>query len=140
MFLDLDGFKSINDTYGHLVGDAVLKTVGDRLAHSTRNEDTVSRYGGDEFLCLLTPLREQDDIQVIAAKVLKAIRAPCEVRVGNVAVNLSLEASIGIAMFPRDGVTADSLIKRADEAMYKAKVRNAGISFAQTDVQLERVG
>jgi diguanylate cyclase (GGDEF)-like protein len=131
MFVDLDNFKSINDIYGHEAGDAVLQTVAMRLAHNTRNEDTVSRYGGDEFLFLLTPLHEQKDIAMIAAKILKAVQAPCEVRVGDVIVTPCLEASIGISVFPKDGVSAAALIERADEAMYGAKENKSGFAFAQ---------
>jgi diguanylate cyclase (GGDEF)-like protein len=131
MFVDLDNFKSINDTHGHQAGDAVLQTVATRLAHNARTDDTVSRYGGDEFLCLLTPLREQKDISMIAAKILKAIQAPCDVRAGDVLVNLRVGASIGISVFPQDGDTAAALIKRADEAMYGAKKDKSGIAFAQ---------
>jgi diguanylate cyclase len=131
MFLDLDNFKSINDMYGHQAGDAVLHTVATRLAHNTRNDDTVSRYGGDEFLYLMTSLHEQKDIAMIAAKVLIAIRAPCDVRVGDVIVNLCLEASIGISVFPKDGASAAALIQRADDAMYAAKENKSGFAFAQ---------
>ena len=130
MFVDLDSFKSINDTHGHQAGDAVLQVVAMRLEHNTRNEDTVSRYGGDEFLYLLTPLPEQKDVAMIAAKILKAIQAPCEVRVGDVIVNLSIQASIGISIFPKDGATAAALIQRADEAMYGAKENQSGFAFA----------
>lgn len=121
MFVDLDNFKSINDTYGHDAGDAVLRTVAERITHNTRNDDTVSRYGGDEFLCVLTPLHEREDIALIAAKVLKAIQAPFDVRVGAVTINLCVDASIGISVFPEDGATAAALISRADEAMYHDK-------------------
>jgi diguanylate cyclase (GGDEF)-like protein len=131
MFLDLDNFKSINDIHGHLAGDAVLQTVALRLAHNARSEDTVSRYGGDEFLYLLTPLHEQKDIAMIAAKILKAIQAPCDVRVRDLIINPPLEASIGISVFPKDGATAAALIKRADEAMYGAKENKSGFAFAQ---------
>jgi diguanylate cyclase (GGDEF)-like protein len=131
MFVDLDNFKSINDTYGHQAGDAVLQTVAMRLAQNTRNEDTVSRHGGDEFLYLLTPLHEQKDIAMIAAKILKAIQAPCDVRVGDVTANLCLEASIGISVFPKDGASATALIQRADVAMYGAKKDRSGFAFAQ---------
>jgi diguanylate cyclase len=131
MFLDLDKFKCINDMYGHQAGDAVLQTVAKRLAHNARNEDTVSRYGGDEFLYLLTPLHEQKDIAMIAAKILKAIQAPCDVRVRDVIINPCLGASIGISVFPKDGATAAALIKRADEAMYGAKENKSGFAFAQ---------
>jgi len=129
MFVDLDNFKSINDTYGHEAGDAVLKTVATRLAHTTRNDDTVSRFGGDEFLYLLTPLHDQGDVAIIAAKIHEAIRAPCEVRAGDVTVSLSLEASIGIAVFPNDGATAAALIAYADDAMYGAKEGKSGLQL-----------
>jgi diguanylate cyclase len=131
MFLDLDNFKSINDSYGHQAGDAVLQAVATRLQHSTRTEDTVSRYGGDEFLCVLTPLHEERDIAMIAAKIRAAIQAPFEVCVSDVSVNLCLEASIGISVFPKDGASAAALIQRADEAMYGAKQNKAGFAFAQ---------
>jgi diguanylate cyclase (GGDEF)-like protein len=131
MFVDLDDFKIINDTYGHPAGDAVLQTVAKRLARNTRNEDTVSRYGGDEFLYLLTPLHEERDIVMIAAKILNAIQAPCNVRVGDDIVNLCLQASIGISVFPKDGDSAAALIERADEAMYGAKENKSGFAFAQ---------
>jgi len=130
MFVDLDNFKTINDTYGHQAGDAVLQTVAMRLKHITREDDTVSRYGGDEFLYLLTQLHEQKDIEMIAAKLLKAIRAPCNVSVRDVIVNPSLEASLGIAVFPKDGASAQSLIERADQAMYRAKENRTGFAFA----------
>ena len=131
MFVDLDNFKIINDKYGHQAGDAILQTIAMRLAHNTRNDDTVSRYGGDEFLYLLTPLHEQKDIAMIAAKILDAIQAPCDLRVGDVIVNPRLEASIGISMFPKDGASAAVLIERADEAMYGAKENKSGFAFAQ---------
>jgi diguanylate cyclase (GGDEF)-like protein len=128
MFVDLDNFKGINDTYGHEAGDAVLQTVATRLAHNTRSDDTVSRYGGDEFLCLLTPLHEREDIAIIAAKILKAIQAPCDVRVGDVIVNLCIDASIGISVFPKDGASAAALIASADRAMYRAKENKSRIA------------
>lgn len=131
MFVDLNNFKTINDTYGHQVGDAVLQTVATRLKHNTRDEDTVSRFGGDEFLYLLTQMREQKDIARIAAKMLKAIQVPCKVNLLDIIANPSLEASIGISVFPRDGTTADALIKSADKAMYRAKESKSGYSFAQ---------
>ncbi|MGD0504736.1 MAG: GGDEF domain-containing protein [Steroidobacteraceae bacterium] len=131
MFVDLDNFKSINDIYGHQAGDAVLQAVAARLGQNTRNEDTVSRHGGDEFLYLLTPLHEQKDIAMIAAKILQALQAPCDVRVGDVSLSLCLEASIGIAVFPKDGDSSIALIQRADDAMYGAKEKRSGVAFAQ---------
>lgn len=131
MFVDLDKFKSINDTYGHQTGDAVLQTVAMRLKHVTRDDDTISRFGGDEFLCVLTQLHEHDEIAMIAAKILKAIQAPCCLRVGDVTISPCLEASIGISVFPKDGASAAALINRADEAMYGAKASKSGFAFAQ---------
>jgi diguanylate cyclase len=131
MFVDLDKFKSINDTYGHQVGDAVLQAVAMRLKRTTRNDDTISRFGGDEFLCVLTELHEQNEIAMIAVKILKAIQAPYDLRIGDVVVNPSLGASIGISVFPKDGASAATLIKRADEAMYGAKENKSGFAFAQ---------
>jgi diguanylate cyclase (GGDEF)-like protein len=131
MFVDLDKFKSINDTYGHQAGDAVLQTVAMRLKHTMRNDDTISRFGGDEFLCVLTELHEQNEIAMIAAKILKAIQAPCCLRVGDVIVSPCLQASIGISVFPKDGANATELINRADEAMYGAKANKSGFAFAQ---------
>ncbi len=119
MFVDLDNFKSINDAYGHQAGDAVLQAVAERLAQNTRHEDTVSRHGGDEFLYLLTPLHEQKDITMIAAKILREIQAPCAVRVGDVVLDLSLEASIGVSVFPKDGGRR----KRVDPTCGRGHVR-----------------
>jgi diguanylate cyclase (GGDEF)-like protein len=131
MFVDLNNFKNINDTYGHEAGDAVLKSIAFRLAHTTRDEDTVSRFGGDEFLCLLTPLHEEKHIGMIATKILAAIQVPCDVpgRVGSIA--LSVRGSIGISVFPRDGTSPAELVRRADEAMYVAKENKSGFAFAQ---------
>jgi diguanylate cyclase len=131
MFVDLDKFKGINDRYGHQVGDAVLQTVATRLKQNARNDDTISRFGGDEFLCVMTQLHKQNDIAMIAAKIVKAIQAPCEMHVGDVIVNPCLDASIGISVFPKDGTSAPVLIKRADEAMYGAKEKKCGFAFAQ---------
>ncbi len=131
MFVDLNGFKGINDTHGHEAGDAVLKSIAHRLTHTTRHEDTVGRHGGDEFLCLLTPLHEQEHIARIAAKILVAIRAPCEVYGREGLVDLRVSGSIGISVFPKDGASAAELIRRADDAMYVAKEKKSGFAFAQ---------
>jgi diguanylate cyclase (GGDEF)-like protein len=131
MFVDLDDFKSVNDTHGHQAGDGVLQTVATRLAHSARTDDSVSRYGGDEFLHLVTSLHEQKDIAMIAAKILAGTQAPIELPVEGALIHVRLKASIGISVFPQDGDTADILIKRADEAMYSAKENKSGFAFAQ---------
>lgn len=131
MFIDLDHFKTINDTYGHQAGDSVLHTVATRLRHNTRDADTVSRYGGDEFLYLLNQIHTENDISMIAAKILNAIQAPCNVNVPDVFASPAISASIGISVFPRDGLTARALIESADEAMYLAKKSNSGFAFAE---------
>ena len=127
MFLDLDGFKGINDSYGHDVGDRVLQTIAQRLKENTRDDDTVSRHGGDEFLYLLMEVRDERDIALIAEKILNAIQVPCNVS----ARDLTISASIGISIFPKDGTTADTLVKSADKAMYHAKQTKSGYAFAQ---------
>ena len=130
MFVDLDDFKKINDSYGHEAGDAVLRTIADRLLENTRNDDTVSRHGGDEFLYLLMEIRDERDITSIAEKLLNAIQAPCPLRAGGRSLSPCVKASIGISLFPRHGTTSDELINRADGAMYEAKRKKCGYSFA----------
>jgi diguanylate cyclase (GGDEF)-like protein len=127
MFLDLDGFKAVNDTYGHDVGDAVLQTVAERLKENTRDDDTVSRLGGDEFLYLLMGATDQQAVANLAQKIVNRIQVPCQLSVGEIRVQLS----IGVALFPQHGETAESLIKAADTAMYLAKRDRAGFLFAQ---------
>lgn len=131
MFVDLDDFKMINDSYGHDAGDGVLQAVARRLAQSARGEDTVSRFGGDEFLCLLTGVREEADIAVVADKLIQAIQAPCPLRVADVDISPTVKASIGISIFPKDGNSVDDLVKSADKAMYTAKRTKSGFAFAE---------
>jgi len=125
MFMDLDSFKAINDTYGHDAGDSVLRMVAERLKENTRIDDTVSRHGGDEFLYLLFEMKDDKHAAFIAEKIIKAIQAPCEICTDT----LSVSPSIGIAVFPKDGKTADDLIKNADTAMYEAKRNKSGYAF-----------
>ncbi|WP_439536671.1 diguanylate cyclase domain-containing protein [Methyloversatilis sp.] len=122
LFIDLDYFKPINDTLGHPVGDAVLCEVARRLEDVVRDSDTVSRYGGDEFLVLLAEVTQASDAAQIAAKMLASLTEPCHV--GDTVLRLS--ASIGIALFPEDGDDAGTLIDRADVAMYRAKREGGG--------------
>ena len=130
MFIDLDGFKKMNDTYGHDAGDDVLKTIAIRLTASTRDDDTVSRHGGDEFLYLLTEVGLEADITPIAEKIIASIEMPFHITVDGVKIDASISASIGIAIFPKDGSTAHDLIKNADKAMYQAKAGTSRYSFA----------
>jgi diguanylate cyclase (GGDEF)-like protein len=131
MFVDLDDFKTVNDSYGHEAGDAVLRAIAGRLLANTRDDDTVSRRGGDEFLYLLMEIRDERDIVAIAEKLLDAIQAPCPLVIGAKNLSPCIKASIGIALFPKDGMTADELIDRADHAMYEAKRNKSGYSFAR---------
>lgn len=126
MFMDLDGFKQINDVHGHDVGDAVLKTVAERLKQSTREDDTVSRHGGDEFLYLLMEIRDVQDIVQIAEKILYVIQLPCQLDIGEI----SIKTSIGISIYPKNGDTALELVNSADKAMYEAKRTKSGYAFA----------
>lgn len=130
MFIDLDGFKGVNDRYGHDVGDAVLQAMATRLQAQTRSEDTASRHGGDEFLYLLSEPGNQDSIVSIAQRMLHLIHEPCSVRAHGTDISIGLAASIGIAISPKDGTTVDKLIRSADSAMYRAKQRKSGYCFA----------
>lgn len=123
MFLDLNRFKSINDDHGHAAGDLVLKEVAQRLSRHARDEDTVCRNGGDEFLYLLMNPKTQVDVERVATVVLKNLAQPIEV--GGLA--LVVNSSIGIALYPDDGITGDELIGHADAAMYRAKKGSRGV-------------
>ena len=126
MFLDLDGFKAINDQHGHDVGDALLQSVADRLRENTRDDDTVARVGGDEFLYLVMGADDTQTVANLAKKIVDCIQVPCQLSVGSITVKLS----VGISRFPKDGETADALVKRADAAMYKAKRDQSEYVFA----------
>lgn len=129
IFMDLNGFKAINDSYGHDVGDKVLRMIAERLKNHSRTDDTVSRYGGDEFLCLLTEIRSELDIPAIVEKIIQIVEAPFEVASSRGDLSLNIQASIGISIFPKDGTTADALIKSADTAMYQSKRTKTGYSL-----------
>ena len=131
MFIDLDGFKKINDTHGHDAGDEVLKTIAARLMASTRDDDTVSRHGGDEFLYLLAEVKNEQDLGLVAEKIISLVQMPCSVTVDGVQIDPCISASIGIAIFPKDGATAQALITSADKAMNQAKASKSRYSFSQ---------
>lgn len=133
IFLDLDNFKMINDTHGHDVGDLVLKTIAARLKETTRDDDTVCRHGGDEFLYILMNIESEHDIAIVAEKIIKAVQVPCDIQVRDINISLSIAPSIGISIFPKDGTTSDVLLDLADKAMYRAKQNRNGYSFAGND-------
>ena len=117
MFLDLDGFKQINDRYGHEFGDRVLRETAERVNAEIRETDTVARIGGDEFIIILSSLPESNIANRIARSLVEAIARPLDI--DNVEVAVS--ASIGISLYPENGVTAEELIRSADKAMYRVK-------------------
>ena len=117
LFLDLDRFKTINDTLGHPAGDSLLQQAAKRLKTTLREEDTIGRVGGDEFLILVSELTTLEDVGHVADKILKALSAPFLVA----DYELHVSASIGISLYPRDTDDADALIQYADTALYLAK-------------------
>lgn len=117
MYIDLDRFKLVNDTHGHTEGDELIRTVAQRLRSCMRAGDTLARQGGDEFTALLTDLHNVADATIVAEKIIDDFKIPYIV-VGN---EFRATASVGIAIYPRDGETADTLMRNADIAMYKAK-------------------
>ncbi len=119
LFLDLDGFKPVNDTYGHAAGDELLRLVSARLVASVREDDFVARLGGDEFVILLRDLVDEEIIQTISKRLIHEVSRPYWV--DGHAVQVS--TSVGIAEFPSDGKTAVQLMERADQALYAAKHR-----------------
>jgi len=117
MYLDLDGFKAINDTYGHACGDEILKLVAGRLVGSSRKEDTVARVGGDEFVIVLGEVGSLADAQEPASKLIEVVSEPYQVG----ALTLKLSTSIGIALYPDHADNVQALIEKADRALYDAK-------------------
>jgi diguanylate cyclase (GGDEF)-like protein len=116
-FVDLDNFKTVNDTYGHATGDALIQQVGQRLVETVRSQDTVARLGGDEFAILLPGLVDQLAINQLAERTLDAMHTPFDI----FGEQVSTSASVGIAIAPEHGDSYDDLLNRADEAMFRAK-------------------
>jgi diguanylate cyclase (GGDEF)-like protein/PAS domain S-box-containing protein len=117
LFIDLDEFKPVNDNYGHQAGDELLKQVAARMDLCLREEDTVARQGGDEFVVMLTPIPNENEALAVAEKLLSALHAPFRIE-GH---TINIGASIGVSLFPQQGKTAEQLLKKADAAMYAAK-------------------
>ncbi len=116
-FIDLDGFKYVNDSLGHGVGDQLLQTIADRLQRSVRQDDLVARIGGDEFTIILKNIQLQEDVKAIACKILQSIAQPVYIK----DFSLNVTGSIGVCCFPEDGENTEVLLKKADIAMYAAK-------------------
>jgi diguanylate cyclase (GGDEF)-like protein/PAS domain S-box-containing protein len=117
VFLDLDGFKTVNDAYGHDMGDELLIALSIRMKRALREGDSLARIGGDEFVAVLTDLNTVEDCEPVLERLLLAASAP--VTVGEIVLNVS--ASIGVTLYPQDNVDADQLVRHADQAMYVAK-------------------
>jgi diguanylate cyclase (GGDEF)-like protein len=117
LFLDLDGFKQINDTLGHDAGDALLSMVADRLVAAVREEDTVARMGGDEFVIGLWELSHADDVATLVSKVILAVSQPYRIQGHDVRIT----ASVGVGIYPLHGEAVETLMKSADMALYEAK-------------------
>ncbi len=117
MYLDLDGFKQINDTLGHDAGDTLLKMVADRLVAAVRQEDTVARMGGDEFVIGLWELSHAEGVAKLVSKVIQAVSQPYTIQGRSV----SMTASVGVGIYPTHGEAVDTLMKSADLALYEAK-------------------
>ena len=131
LFIDLDGFKAVNDTYGHQAGDHLLQWVASQISRVIRDNDTISRFGGDEFALLVADFTVDAEVRVVAEKVLDAISLPCPLG----AQAISISASIGVALYPEHGNTADQLITRADKAMYHVKKQSGrGVAFHTVEV------
>ncbi|ADR33348.1 diguanylate cyclase [Sulfuricurvum kujiense DSM 16994] len=120
MFLDLDGFKSVNDTYGHETGDLLLKEVAFRLNSCVRQSDTVARLGGDEFIVLIPGTKEARNVETIAEKIIQVLTKEFDLD----GISVTISASIGICVFPDHALDAEEMLHKADKAMYE--VKNAG--------------
>ncbi|WP_306163356.1 GGDEF domain-containing protein [Pseudomonas sp. B14-6] len=117
LLIDLDHFKDINDKYGHEVGDQVLRAVANRMLQATRSCDTIARYGGDEFVILVTDITHTESAELKAARVLETIAQTVVTSAGE----LSISCSIGVSLCPTHGKSLDTLLKAADQAMYGVK-------------------
>lgn len=124
-FIDLDGFKAVNDRYGHNTGDEVLRVVSDRLRSASRAVDVVGRHGGDEFMLMLDAVADRNTLDTMARRLIDSLEQPISTSVGV----LKIGASIGFAQFPDDAADLDALKKAADMAMYEAKRNRTGWVF-----------
>ncbi|SPF55898.1 putative Diguanylate cyclase [Candidatus Desulfosporosinus infrequens] len=122
LFLDLDGFKMINDTMGHAMGDELLKKVAERLSNTLRNNDVIARVGGDEFLILIHNAPNKESIEKVCKNIINVIKEPFEFPTNEIYIT----TSIGVSIYPQDGDNVETLVKNADIAMYVAKENGKG--------------
>jgi diguanylate cyclase (GGDEF)-like protein len=124
MFVDIDNFKTVNDNYGHVIGDQVLVAIAKRLMERVRTEDTVARLGGDEFVILSEHTADEKDVRIAASRILAEIAEPIVLKLRQSdTITINLTGSLGISVCPRDGTTLQQLVERADDAMYDVKKR-----------------
>ena len=139
LFIDLDNFKSINDTYGHLTGDRFLKESAQRIRGVLREEDVLSRFGGDEFVIMLEGFKQPSDLALVSEKIVQAFEAPFDID----GIEVFSGASIGISLYPENGTTLEELLRTADTAMYHVKHSGkSGFHFfqeAMNDAMAERM-
>jgi diguanylate cyclase (GGDEF)-like protein len=136
LFLDLDDFKSVNDSFGHGIGDRLLVELAARVRASVRAGDTVARFGGDELVVLLDSVTGAEDAAHVAAKVLAAVQAPFRLDGHEICV----AASIGVSVYPGDGTSSADLVSRADAAMYRDKRRERAAPMARDEEFQEVIG
>ena len=134
LYIDIDEFKSVNDSLGHMIGDELLKSVASSIAACARKTDFVARLGGDEFAIVQTGIEDTDDVMTLVSRIFEAIRSPYQC-LGH---QVTTDASIGIALAPRDGFDIDQILKNADLAMYAAKAAGRRTyRFFETDMEAE---
>jgi diguanylate cyclase (GGDEF)-like protein len=131
LFVDLDDFKRVNDAFGHVAGDEILRRVAERLEGAVRSEDVVGRQSGDEFAILLGRIQDDDEVGVLAERILAELRRP----IGLGGRSIMISGSIGIAVTDEAALTAEDLLIRADGAMYSAKAAGKG-TFAVYDARM----
>jgi diguanylate cyclase (GGDEF)-like protein len=127
LYIDLDKFKPVNDTFGHAAGDWLLQAVARRIGEQVRESDTVARIGGDEFTVILREVAGREAVLAVARKIIAALCAPF--LLGERAQSATLGASIGVALYPGDALDHETLIKLADASMYRAKINGNSVRF-----------
>jgi diguanylate cyclase (GGDEF)-like protein/PAS domain S-box-containing protein len=140
LVMDLDRFKDINDSYGHMIGDQLLQLVANRLNHRLRESDLVTRLGGDEFAILLQGIEHTEDAAILASDLIHTLSEPCQLPDG---LELQIGTSIGISLYPEHGETAETLLQHADSALYQAKKEGRGrfcyFSEEMTQAAIQRI-
>lgn len=135
LFMDLDGFKEVNDSLGHEAGDRLLSDVAERLTDCVREGDTVARLGGDEFTVILTGAKEREDVERVAQTIIDALAMPFHIAQQSVQISVS----IGITLYPQDASSPDALLEAADQAMYQAKKSDSNrMCFYDTSDKTDR--